>query len=68
MNLYAGIWAGRKVCPKLGCTRKNFAHSEKDGVVLFTSRTVDALEDEIRLVGSDGVKMASAELFAFLLW
>lgn len=68
MNVYAGIWAGRKVCPKLGCTRKNFAHSEKDGVVLLTLRTVDALEDEIRLVGSDRVKMASAELFAFLLW
>ena len=68
MNVYAGIWAGRKVCPKLGCTRKNFAHSEKDGVVLLTLRTVDALEDEIRLVGSDGVKMALAELFAFLLW
>ena len=65
MNVYAGIWAGRKVCPKLGCTRKHFA---KDGVVLLTLRTVDVLEDEIRLVGSDGVKMASAELFAFLLW
>lgn len=68
MNLYVGIWVGRKVCLKLGCIWKNFVYFEKDGVVLLILRIVDVFEEEIRFVGFDGVKMVLVEFFVFFLW